>query len=175
MDFKKYTEEVVLANEATSRELSPSEFRLLHAALGIACEVLEGDLAETEDNCVEELGDLFWYVCLYLHLRELDVSVLYEHTRNIIGKPTVDDEALKEAIEELLSLTKKHIFYNKEQDLSLAITKVFQMLIFFVEQEGYNLEKILQQNREKLCGNKGRYREGYTQEEALNRRDKQNE
>ena len=151
------------------------EKNLLHAILGEmteAVELLENyDGTKTYDsvNVFEELGDLAWYLSI------IQREFKFEYDWNSMKDLPVFKDKLSAAISlikrcnSLLDYHKKLVFYGKSLDnsqyLQMALSIAYNFL-YFVKEEGFNIEDINEKNIAKL---KARYGDKFTLDKALNR------
>lgn len=148
MTIQKYIEESARTSE---------EDTLVHSALGICGEVAE--LHENE-NFVEELGDLMWYVAMAY--RELNASPEFdlEHiASSTCGHATKYAEAVK-----------KLVYNKRDTGCKKALDLIYSSCVYECRHRGYSLNGILAANIKKL---KKRYPNGYSREAAAERIDKQ--
>lgn len=172
--------------------LTPEKVCLWHMATGLIGEVFELEEAlhkDDRENIVEELGDFRFYLRGIwnndiIHTYGGDEVVL-KSTFDMIA-PNFGDrsqhimQTVKEKSSELHDLVKKTCIYNKPnlskqlRDLTLDLaTNHLAMMIYLFrttpqEVEHYNIQKL-------KLGKKARYKDGYTDQAAQERADKEGE
>jgi len=146
-----------LTKEVNERGLSS---RTLHGVLGIQTELMELELAfRNMDavNTVEEIGDVLWYLAILADeydIREFDKEI------------TVDDTA---ALNDILDMVKKTLFYGKKLDKELMVNFIKTNLNLFAEMcgdLGVTVELAMKTNINKLAI---RYPDKFKEEDAENR------
>jgi len=146
-----------LTKEVNERGLSS---RTLHGVLGIQTELMELEVAfRNMDavNAVEEIGDVLWYLAILADeydIREFDKEI------------TVDDTA---ALNDILDMVKRTLFYGKELDKELMIKFIKSNLNLFAEMCGdldVPVELAMKTNINKLAI---RYPDKFKEEDAENR------
>jgi NTP pyrophosphatase (non-canonical NTP hydrolase) len=127
---------------------------LIHATLGMATEIAE---YVEGYNKVEELGDLWWYVALAVHVRQLKI----EHTQSV-------DEECWIYISYLVDEIKRGLFYGKIDfdRYDLYLQKVISWCYRSAEQIKVRIEEVMDKNIEKL---KKRYPDKFDNVAAINR------
>ena len=171
-DYNQLSEKTLSYNFYVSEQ---KEKNLLHAILGEmteAVELLENyDGTKTYDsvNVFEELGDLAWYLSI------IQREFKFEYDWNSMKDLPVFKDKLSAAISlikrcnSLLDYHKKLVFYGKSLDnsqyLQMALSIAYNFL-YFVKEEGFNIEDINEKNIAKL---KARYGDKFTLDKALNR------
>jgi hypothetical protein len=146
-------------------DLDAGKAEITHACFGIATELYEISLSQTEENKIEEIGDCLFYVqglcnVFNLSLREIaSVNRVYESTPfTLIG--------------DILDTCKPHIFYNKPLDV-VALKQYLADLVDYLRDEcmtcSTTLERCIRENMRKLTT---RYPTGYSDAAAQARADK---
>ncbi len=144
----------------------------MHGVIGLITELNEIQVAETEENLIEELGDYYFYLTLLKHHSGLD-----EHPISIPEDLTICDwESARYAAGELLDLTaKREMIYarqlNEKQisEFYSHLTTVNGYFYFMLHQLSMREEEIQAHNMTKLDK---RYAAGYSNEAAAARADK---
>lgn len=159
----------VKKKEAPPREMSVTDFRLMHAALGLSSEYLELQLAGSTENTREELEDLCWYLMLTADILEYNVDVLPE---SLEDGAIVNEDDLLNYLEQFVSLVKKHTIYGKDKLDVLRPTffLLWRSFLYQLHLNEYPLDQAIHNNRLKLDV---RYPDSFSQEESEMRRDKQ--
>jgi NTP pyrophosphatase (non-canonical NTP hydrolase) len=160
----------VLLKAAPPRQLTEQEYNILHACLGLSTELLELQVAETEENYREELEDIAWYLMLMAHSLNIPLGQLDETYK---GEESEDlDKVVTESFENLISLGKKHCIYGKDKmsEMRVAFFPVWRGFLELIDEESYSLDSLIQNNMTKL--NK-RYAASFSQEESEARKDKE--
>lgn len=176
--------------------MTPAKAHLLHMAIGIsgeAGELVAGIVAcnkrpqnlravsECYENIVEELGDIEFYVEGLLQ----GVGLTHDGVAKKLmdGENTEPVEVSFEITEgiaiysaNILDTVKKHVIYNKALD-ETALMDNLCGLEYHLEEirmfAGVSREDALTHNIAKLTGDKGRYKQGYSDKAAQERADKQ--
>lgn len=146
---------------------------LLHAAIGISGEVQELLAANTRENISEELGDILFY-CAAFELVALEAG------QRIVATLGFDCSLEHAAISfrnhagEMLDQCKKFHIYNKPVVFSDSLLFNYRNIVNRVQNYchilGFDFEAIMRSNYEKL---KLHYPEGYSDQAAQERKDKQ--
>lgn len=186
MNFKEYQGTVLSRENRNFDSIRPrfdDKFtRLLHGVIGINTEV--GELVESivcpngndnlsiecddEYNLREELGDLQFYVAMCFDIFEIDYSSVVNPLETFYGVSHVINELQKESYF-LLDQCKKVMIYGREIDNAFFSSKLILIQAWLEElacEYAFPIEEIWVKNDEKLGG---RYKEGFTEQEALNR------
>ena len=152
------------------RRLRPNHFKKcdsLHAITGIAGEYMEEIIGDEDmQNNIdykEEIGDMFWYVALYMRTHGILVSEVQYDTKTY---------SLNKSIGNLLEMNKKWLAYNKEymlSDHSLFLNSIISHLIKMALMNGLTFSVVLFANILKL---KERYPTKFTAKDAIERKDK---
>lgn len=174
--------------------MTPAKAHLLHMAIGIsgeAGELVAGIvanntnrqnlrvIAECYENIVEELGDIEFYVEGLLQ----GVGLTHDGVANALidGEYPVEfhydlSEGIAVYSANILDTVKKHVIYNKVLDEATLMNNLCG-LEFHLEEirmfAGVSREDTLAHNIAKLTGDKGRYKQGYSDKAAQERADKQ--
>jgi hypothetical protein len=162
--FNDYTQ-FVLDRAAPQRDCQDIHWNLIHCALGLSTEALEFLIAEREDEKIEELGDLLYYLTLASH-------TLYHTPRLSPVSEFVDAYAFLETLEAFISAIKKDQIYGNPQHLTGHLDAVWEdfkgMAFLFTRQP--TIDNLIQHNMDKLSK---RYATTFTPGEAAERKDKQ--
>lgn len=163
--------------------LTPEKVHLLHMAVGMAGEVAEmlGAISPGIDmnNMEEELGDyIFYSTGAWQGLERVPSE--YEASKHLNTSPTVAHRLVSVAYKRtggFLDLVKKVTVYNKATDedvLAKALEEADLAVFALAYTLGFNLDNLKKKNQEKLStGKNARYKEGYTDQAAQERADKQ--
>jgi NTP pyrophosphatase (non-canonical NTP hydrolase) len=176
--------------------MTPAKAHLLHMAIGIsgeAGELVAGlatydratqnlrAVADCYENILEELGDIEFYV---EGLRQ-GVGLTHGGIAKILMDGANEDAVevsydLAEGITiysaNILDTVKKHVIYNKGLDGKALIDDLCGLEYHLEEVRalaGVSREDTLEHNIAKLTGDKGRYKQGYSDKAAQERADKQ--
>lgn len=186
MHFREYLDTVLSRENRNFDTICPrfnDKFtRLFHGVVGINTEV--GELVESlvhpngndnlsiecedEYNLREELGDLQFYVAMCFDIFEIDYASIVNPLETFYGVSHIISELQKEAYC-LLDMCKKVMIYGREIDNAFFSSKLILIQAWLEElacEYGFQIEDIWVKNDEKLGG---RYKEGFTEREALNR------
>jgi NTP pyrophosphatase (non-canonical NTP hydrolase) len=189
IDFKKMVARLVKPGDKVIGDMTPDSAHLLHMAVGISGECSEliapalasmsGSMVD-RDNLTEELGDSEFYVEGYASLLcEEQYSAVFDGYP--VAPPDLSVAAmtllLLQSAGEVLDLTKKHAIYAKELD-TVAVTLHLSLVVSYLRCIAHCAEipheEILAYTINKLStGKNARYKEGYTNEAAQLRADKQ--
>lgn len=162
------------------KDLTPRFAHILHMAVGMVGEVRElhqAFLAQDEENIIEELGDLYFYLTGFALTHGIMFPKFYTVSevdeKGLLMLTSI--EALYDSTFTLLELTKKSAFYVKEQSSEKIETQVLKThrLISSVATSlaKVTLEDIKIANKKKLLGK--RYASGkYSNDQAQTRADK---
>lgn len=158
------------------KRLDTVPLSILHAAVGISGEVAELDMVLTREDFIEEAGDLWFYLTQAKRLWRESAT----EDRNgaaKFGMPLTDCFAyLRQTAGEFLDLAKKIAVYNRPLDADWleaadealwGLESSLQTLLHFF---GLTVEEIEEANTQKL---RKRYPEGYSDQAANERKDKQ--
>lgn len=177
------------SGEDIMNDLLPMKAHILHMAIGISGEVAE--LQEALDsfpidvgNVVEELGDAEFY--LEGARQGYGVTRDYTIADNVAGHPPKPDRDYRRHMlnrlvihaGDFLDNAKRYTIYNKDLDMQRTIF-LFNQIEFHLEgfRKSFDIprEETLVHNLNKLLkGDKARYKQGtYTNEQAINRQDKE--
>lgn len=165
--FKSY-QRFVLSKAAGPHQLkSEGDFHLLHAALGLATEFLELNIAIDPENTKEEVGDLCWYMMLAAKAIDFPVDNLPDSVPS--SKQPMRD--LAESTEAFLSLVKKQCIYGspKAEELKVSFFVMWRAYLALVQDFEFAIDEIIAENQDKL--NK-RYATSFTTQESEDRKDK---
>jgi NTP pyrophosphatase (non-canonical NTP hydrolase) len=149
MDLETYFKE---SARTSSVEPDSISMKILHGAMGICTEVIEfhksyeeGD----EKNCEQELGDIFWYIaetCRGINVNLLDLDFHGDVSMDSIA-------AILEVSGNILDQAKRITFYKAHIDseiISELLSCLCTELNALIEDNGYDLEDILDKNIKKL-------------------------
>jgi hypothetical protein len=156
-------QDFVISKIAPAHELSPRDFHVLHATLGLATEVLEYSLADSPENVEEELGDILFYMTFLGWAGQVEPPNQYA---------CVTEYNLTQEVEILISLVKKWMIYQSDcyPIFQIQFWTAWESLLSEINRQGFTLEAIVQSNKDKL--NK-RYKSSFTAQESEERKDKQ--
>jgi NTP pyrophosphatase (non-canonical NTP hydrolase) len=151
------------------------KLNLSHMALGLAGELGEivnctgTELKHKIDltNLEEELGDQYWYLSCYCHLR--NVPVPHADHLKVDIENDLCFELLISSISDLVDLVKRYTAYNKEIDRAKELETVYNIYVsLFLFESIYQLDgnKIREKNINKL---RVRYPQKYSDDSAINR------
>jgi len=168
-----------IAEEIIDRENRDQLFDLLHASIGFAgevCELQEGAVTlstSADDNLVEELGDIEFYLELLRQCLNIKVeAVTEERVCNYMSFRSLLDE-LSELSGDMLDATKKCFIYNQEIDMTrfvIALTKTNLCLSLIYKNKNITREDVLEANLKKLDKRYPGF--NFTNEAAKARKDK---
>lgn len=164
-DYAKLVSELKKPGLLICEEMTPFKADLLHMAIGIMGEVVELQEAKSDDNFIEELGDICFFV---------------EGIRQIINVPDdqyadVSPVSLIWDASELLDLVKKGCIYNKPWTSVLPgivkqIATIEKILHDCIAWHGLTESQVIEANMAKL---QKRYASGsYSNKQAIERADK---
>ena len=151
------------ATRTESLQCNAGSPRLLHATLGIVTELMEYEDAVDDDNALEELGDIYWYVAIaadelgltFEELKEQAPSGVFYH--EIVGN--------------LCDVMKRACFYGVQTDIP-RFTKYIGMLLHWLDwackMNDTTPEERMEANIAKL---RKRFPEKFTTQDAVERRD----
>ena len=151
------------ATRTESLQFNAGSPRLLHATLGIVTELMEYEDAVDEDNALEELGDIYWYVAIaadelgltFEELKEQSPSSVFYH--EIVGG--------------LCDVMKRACFYGVHTDIP-RFTKYIGMLLHWLDwackMNDTTPDERMKSNIYKL---RKRFPEKFTTQDAVERRD----
>ena len=165
-------QQMVLSKAAQPYDMTHLEFNLLHAALGLATEVLELQQSTTRENTEEELGDLLWYLnytasLLFITVegmeQEFEAACMDKHANFLPQKE------LAAKIEGLVSNIKKSIIYQQMMLLEESFVATCIALCYHCKACDFSLGQLITSNTAKL---EKRYKKTFTTEESASRNDK---
>jgi NTP pyrophosphatase (non-canonical NTP hydrolase) len=164
-------QEFVLHKAAPPSPIHESYWDMLHAALGLATEVMELSLSTTRDNTEEELGDTCWYLMLAAHSINIDVNFLPVTVDPRKRMWTLSLQGLTRCTETYLSLIKKEVFYKSSQlaNLRVAYNELWEAFLYHCIACNYPLELCIAENTAKL---NQRYADKFSTQESDERKDK---
>lgn len=150
-----------------------TEFRVMHAGLGIITEIAELEAFQSDFNYREEIGDLFWY----LALGYAGIGVDYQPSSRKLKINRTEKEIIRDinaATIVILDWTKARIFYNRTEKNGKTFEAVVKSNLdiisigvrSLVQLHGLTVQDILTENIGKL---KERYPEKYTDSNANSR------
>jgi len=162
-------------------EPPPNEniINLLHSILGVTSEVGELLGAETDENVIEELGDLLWYTTLGIDAlgEKLAVpSINYMFDKYLNNNFVVDRMSKLFCLSaELSSIFKAFLFYGREikkQDVLSKLKDVSELIFAIGYTFSHSPRALMEKNQKKLLDKeKGRYKSGSFSEDSANVRD----
>lgn len=169
-------QQMVCAGQHLLLDLSQIDnpLRLLHAAIGISTELHEMRTAPDEDNYIEELGDVCWYMALAW-------PVLFKGTQDFekVLINTVIGKFLEGTLADVVADIKRMAIYGKEDVLPRLRMNYCLALIEISHRASESqvagcLRNVLEMNSRKLLDPKaGRYASGtYSDSQAIERKDK---
>lgn len=194
---KEGEEAVETPNEGTRKMLSENyrrvNARFDHGAQGLVTEV--GEIQEALDeyqytgeydfvNLIEEAGDVIWYLAIVVDSLGLKFTDLEPDMEQLIGLDKFHaNSKMVQATAQILNKNKRTVFYGKPlevDDLDVYLKQLLHALYYFCHdvKEGLELgtddrrsgiEIAIDKVTRKLTGDKGRYKDGFTQDEAYNR------
>jgi NTP pyrophosphatase (non-canonical NTP hydrolase) len=157
--------------------------RFLHHAMGLVTE--SGEMMETQENLVEEIGDAFWYLAGMANTFEFqmvdfairNISSISDELNNVIisnsrgSKEIIDVEIKLLVIEaaQIMDCAKRYFFYGKPLDMPRAIrhiSRYYTILCALVPYTGISVEEIQRRNIDKL---RTRYPAKFDSDLAVNR------
>lgn len=148
--------------DSMARDGSWKPFQLMHAAFGLAGELLELEAAVEDENKVEELGDVLFFFAMFEECG-------WEFNEDA---PHSDNRWYEDAAD-VIDLTKKYLIYenkNKLTELFAVLSRIKKSILMYayythdlveIELESLNIEKL-----------KKRYPTGYSNAAAAARADK---
>lgn len=155
----------------TAKDLGAPNLDFAHAALGMVDEAYELYLATSEENALEELGDLCWFIALAG--RALDVHPF--HLEAGLHSASKDNGTLGAMVEFLgehaayiAGPAKKWLVAGKHPGEGIAnrLARMVYLVRSIAEMYGWTLEHVQEANIRKLAT---RYPEGFTDWHANNR------
>lgn len=169
--------------------LTANKCDILHMSFGLVTESRElslsfgknGDL--DKENFIEELGDVLYYLYGMVSAFKLENTFTHIHTRKLtIYKedevvPTLKllAEDLNNKVGGLIDDLKKHVFYEKDIDVSglvSTLNTIMDDIVRMTHALETSVEELFKSNYDKLSV---RYPDGYTNKKATERLDKVNE
>ncbi len=148
--------------------------RLLHAAIGMSTELHEMRTAPDEDNYIEELGDVCWYMALAWPALFKDIQEFEE-----VLSGTVIGKFLEGSLADVVADIKKLAMYGKEDVRTRLRSNYCAALIEISHRASESqvagcFRNVLDLNSRKLLDPKaGRYASGaYSDSQAIERKDK---
>jgi NTP pyrophosphatase (non-canonical NTP hydrolase) len=154
------------------------EIDLFHCYAGFTSEISELEDALFNNDFVnikEELGDISWYLFVYLHLKDFDKYASIERLmKNSVEKEISNLETtfiirnLYRASSSFGNCIKRELIYQKADALVEAkvISSIFSCIALICDKYGIDYNTVLSANIEKL---KVRFPNKFTTEDALNR------
>jgi NTP pyrophosphatase (non-canonical NTP hydrolase) len=154
------------------------EIDLFHCYAGFTSEINELEDALLNNDLVnikEELGDISWYVFVYLHLKNFDKYESIERLmRNSVQKEISDLDItfitrnLYRTSSNFGNCLKREVIYQKADALAEAkvLSSIFSCIALICEKYNIEYTEVLKNNIEKL---KVRFPNKFTTEDALNR------
>lgn len=155
----------------SAKDLGASNEDFAHAALGLVDEAYELKLATSEENALEELGDLVWFIALAG--RALDCNPFYLEAGLHSGSRDSGTlgtmvEFLGEHAAYIAGPAKKWLVSGKRPDDTIAhrLARMVYLVRAVAEMYGWTLEHVQEANIRKLAA---RYPEGFTDWHANHR------
>jgi NTP pyrophosphatase (non-canonical NTP hydrolase) len=152
--------------------------RLLHGAMGLVTEA--GELKEAvfgidnhdTVNLIEECGDVIWYLAITADTLDIDFTN--------VGVAVIKQQEIEDLIDFLsiqtsivMDKVKRHVFYGKElerRDVLVSFTYILACLDDICRLSGGDVKKAIEKVTIKLTDkDKGRFKDGFSQEEAYDR------
>lgn len=153
------------------QSLNEDKVDLLHAAWGVAGEVMEYYLAPNQSNKIEELHDIGFYIQM-IENRFGEVTVQLAVPKGEVETPWSERNNLLKAANTFFDLAKKFVIYN-QADKNTALVDSFRELKCVWAEElrivGITIEEANLLNQSKLIK---RYAKGYSDQAAAERADK---
>lgn len=170
-------EEMVGQLFKVGKELGNEYGGAMHAAIGIAGEVIELRNSTTRQNIIEECGDLeFYLMALKLEVPSIKQMALQLGETRFPFILSQTEGLLLDASGTLIDIIKKGWVYNKNIDVEMAFKCWVDMhaaLGQYYELMGLTKDSVIKANQEKLIGPNGRYPGGkYSDAAAQARADK---
>ena len=148
-----------------------------HALMGFVDELSELNMAINKmdlTNVREELGDFFWYLQLACYAHTIPMQNLDKYVCTFNGVEHTAQELVEDLMHHIglyASLLKKTTFYGKDADNpSHILAQIYYALAYICVYYEFELHEILQENQDKL---KARYPEKFTEQDAIERKDKE--
>lgn len=149
--------------------------RFLHGSMGLVTEVGELEDFKDEVNLIEECGDIIWYLAI-----TVDSLGIYFTDLNVEVKELTLREATSKLVccaAEILDKAKRAVFYGKPLEEDAVIDQLGPLvnaLSNVCRHGGADIATAIDKVTRKLVGNKetgekGRFENGFSQEEAYNR------
>lgn len=173
--FINYKITIVEYKAAPARPLLDStHFKLLHAAIGLATEILELAQSRTRTNTMEEIEDFFWYLTYLSSVLDIPTTFMADKLAEKIdiNPNQIPIDILIEETEAFVSLVKKHIIYNTKQDFDDQFVCLLNAFRRYITAINYPIRDLIHNNTTKLTA---RYSGGFSSQESLERKDKQEE
>lgn len=164
-DYAKLVSELKKPGLLICEEMTPFKADLLHMAIGIMGEVVEYQSAQSHDNIIEELGDIYFFL-------EGIKQIIKVHDDQYSD---VDPISLTHDAAELLDLVKKVCIYNKPLSsvlpgITRQIATIDVLLGECFASHGLIESQVIEANMAKL---QKRYASGsYSNKQAIERADK---
>jgi len=151
------------ATRTESLQFNAGSPRLLHATLGIVTELMEYEDAVDDNNALEELGDIYWYVAIAADELGLTFDELKEQSPSSVF--------YHEIVGGLCDVMKRSCFYGVHTDIP-RFTKYIGMLLHWLDwackMNDTTPEERMTANIAKL---RKRFPEKFTTQDAVERRD----
>jgi len=146
-----------------------------HAFYGIVDELGELNTAINNHDMVnirEEIGDFFWYLALACTAGRFSMDALANKTveLELIDDPQISIDHLLTQVACYASACKNIIFYNKAKPTMEPLAALIQLLMGLCDHYGFGVQEILDENQDKL---QKRYPEKFSEEDAVERKDKE--
>jgi len=148
----------------TLKPLGSDALDFAHAALGLVDEAYELALSTSEENALEEIGDLCWFLALAgksLGVAPFDAERGMHYDQRASGTIGTMVEWLGEHAALIAGDAKKWLVYGKRPGESIEhrMARMVDLIRSIGEQHGWTLEEIQEANIRKLAA---RFPDGYT-------------
>ena len=181
MIFNDYVK-LATRTESTAKDLNDLNLRLLHAALGMATEIIEleedffkvkyKNFALDHINVKIECGDVFWYIAIAADVLNLNITEIFKNPQyrlEISTTPPYHSEMVKIEVGNFLDIIKRHIFYRKLYNIDKIkeiLTNITIEMCKLVYSLNFDLDDVLEKNISKL---RSRYPDKYSDILAIER------
>lgn len=145
---------------------------LIHSALGLSSdygELLQAEQNRDNDNILEELGDLYYFLFQGIAALDLDLeSVLLDYgIKSLDGLGKIN---LQIEISKLVDYAKGKLFYNKQlpedEELIIVYARIYYNMKHLLNASKINEIDVINANAKKL---NARYGDKFSEEKAKNR------
>lgn len=172
IEFEKMVNTLLKPGGDILASLTAEKVNLLHNTIGLVGEVGELVAATDETNIEEELGDIeFYYTGLYSAI--VLENYLLVDTNTITRPKSMILRSMTIISTDILDNVKKHVVYNKpldERKLVEQLGEFRKQLIYFYTCVGITRQQAIDACAAKLAV---RYKNGYTDQAAQDRADKE--